>query len=540
MLAVPFSSLGRLSAFRLALTIGLIGLGATLFASSIRFRAMWRDDPATTMVIGWDQVSGEEPVFYYDLKPHGKRAEAYAFSRLPDRIVRFRGMNNHFVRLTGLQPDTEYHFIVVDSEGSTRRMSFRTTPSHPGAPLSIAAGGDSRNHRTARRLANLLVAKLRPHFVMFGGDFTGGDTAGEWQLWMDDWQETIALDGRLTPIVATRGNHEYSNETLHKLFDLPSEKGYYALSFGGNLLRVYTLNSMTAPGGRQRDWLEKDLHQHLNAIWRIAQYHHSMRPHTIGKKEKTDLVEEWAWLFFRYGLRLVVESDSHVVKTTWPIRPSNGPDSEEGFVQDNELGTVYVGEGCWGAPLRASNDEKSWTRGSGSFNQFKWILVRAEGIEVRTLATDGAEQVIRNNDKNRLIPPMGLLMWDPGNGAVVRIPRTKTKYPLSPVRAPQEIGPSVARFTATSRGEGVELQWSAKQLPAGTVFELHRSLDGGKSFEVIGTQPSSIDQQSSYRLIDPIRPSSSSGVQYRLQYTDPAGSPVWIHSGLTNDPGSNR
>jgi len=357
---------------------------------------------------------------------------------------------------------------------------------------------------------------------------------------MDDWQETIGLDGRLTPLVASRGNHEYSNETLQKLFDLPSERGYYGLSFGGDLLRVYTLNSMIPPGGRQREWLENDLNQHLNAIWRMAQYHHSMRPHTLSKKEKTDLVAEWARLFFRFGVRLVVESDSHVVKTTWPIRPSDGPESEEGFVQDNALGTVYVGEGCWGAPLRASNDEKSWTRASGSFNQFKWILVGPQSIEVRTVATDGAEQVIRNNDKNRLKPPLGLLLWDPGNGSVVRIPRQFQKYPLPPVRAPQQIGPAVARFTATPRDGAIELQWSARQLPAGTVFELERSLDGGKSFELIGTQASSIDQQSSYRLIDPIRPSTRTGVQYRLQYTDAEGSPVWIHSNLPASPGSNR
>jgi len=181
MLPISFSRRGEAFSLRLALFVGLAFLTNDLCATSVRFRAMWRDDPATTMVIGWDQVSGEAPVLYYDQKPHGKRAEAYAYSRRPDRVVRFRGMNNHFVRLTGLQPDTEYHFIVVDSEGSTRRMSIRTTPAHGGERLSIVAGGDSRNHRHARRMANLLVAKLRPHFVMFGGDFTGGDTAYEWQ-----------------------------------------------------------------------------------------------------------------------------------------------------------------------------------------------------------------------------------------------------------------------------------------------------------------------------------------------------------------------
>ena len=63
-----------------------------------------------------------------------------------------------------------------------------------------------------------------------------------------------------------------------------------------------------------------------------------------------------------------MESDAHLVKSTWPIRPSTDADNEEGFIRDDKNGTVYVGEGCWGAPLRGADDNKSWTRDSDSFN----------------------------------------------------------------------------------------------------------------------------------------------------------------------------
>ena len=189
------------------------------FSSSIlakieRLRCMWRDDPATTMVIGWDQTAGLNPILYYTAKNKGSNLEAYASAKRPDRIVAYRGMNNHFVRLSDLQPNTTYYFYIKDSDGFSKIYSFQTASASPYCRLSIIAGGDSRNHRSARISANKLVGKLRPHFVLFGGDMTASDTAGEWIEWFDDWQYTISDDRRITPIVVARGNHEYSNKTL--------------------------------------------------------------------------------------------------------------------------------------------------------------------------------------------------------------------------------------------------------------------------------------------------------------------------------------
>ncbi|MDV7398870.1 hypothetical protein RZS08_46110, partial [Arthrospira platensis SPKY1] len=100
-------------------------------------------------------------------------------------------------------------------------------------------------------------------------------------------------------------------------------------------------------------------------------------------------------------------------KATYPIRPSQEPGSEEGFIRDDREGTVYVGEGCWGAPLREANDEKSWTLASGSFNSFQWVMVSREKIEVRTIRTDGSRQVAEVNHGNIFEPPIGLVIWNP-------------------------------------------------------------------------------------------------------------------------------
>lgn len=392
-------------------------------AKTDKYRCMWRENPATSMVIGWNQITGSNPVLYYDEVARGSDHLMYDKRQVPAHAVNAKGMRNHFVRLKNLKPNTTYYFIIRDSDGVSRQMSFKTAPSNASERLSIIAGGDSRNHRDARRRANALVGKLRPHFVLFAGDMTGGDTGKEWQQWFNDWQLTIAPDGRITPIIVARGNHEASNQTLVNLFDVPYKSVYYSLNFGNDLLRIYTLNSMISSGGEQMRWLQEQLANNPRTTWKFAQYHHSIRPHTAKKPEKLELQKNWATLFYKHQINLVVESDAHVVKTTYPIRPSNESGSDEGFIRDDERGTVYIGEGCWGAPLRESDDTKNWTRSSGSFNQFKWIFVGQEKIEVRTIKTDFADQAESVPKHDIFQVPRGLRVWDPLEGEVITINR---------------------------------------------------------------------------------------------------------------------
>ena len=394
-------------------------------AATNRYRIMWRDNPATTMVIGWNQVSGSNPVVYYGPTDQGTNWSAYPNSKTVDKTISYKGMNNQFARLSGLQPNQAYYFVIRDSEGTSQRFWFKTTPSDPSVRLSIIAGGDSRNNRSPRQNANKLVRKLRPHAVLFGGDMTNQGTDAEWIEWFDDWQLTNGTDGRLIPIIAARGNHESSNTILVNLFDVPSTNVYYALTMGGSLVRLYTLNTEMSIAGNQTSWLSGDLASNADVKWKIAQYHKPMRPHVSSKAEGTSQYTYWAPLFYQHKMSLVVECDAHTAKTTWPIRPYTGSGSSEGFIRDDDDGTVYVGEGCWGAPLRSNDDNKSWTRNSGMFNQFNWIFIDQQKMEVRKIRVDNADNVGTVNDSNIFAPPANLDIWSPSNGAVV------TLYPAS-------------------------------------------------------------------------------------------------------------
>ena len=492
------------TAIKSLLFLFLLGTPFLSEAKVDKLRCMWRTDPATSMVIGWNQISGNSPEVCFGEIDGGSDTNFYPTCAQPSRSIQFKGMNNYFVHLENLTPDTEYFFVIVDSEGTSRRYSFKTVPDSPEIPLSIVAGGDSRNYRNARQRANQMVSKLRPDFVMFGGDMTGGDSDREWREWMDDWQLTITEDGHMTPIIATRGNHEYSNQTIAELFDVSSRSIYYKLTFGGNLLEVYTLNSLIASGGDQKLWLKENLENSGDITWKMAQYHFAIRPHTARKSERNDQRSNWAKYFHEFNMNLVVESDAHCVKTTWPISPSTEPGSEEGFIRDDEGGTVYVGEGCWGAPLRKSNDDKNWTRNSGSFNQFKWIFVDGNHIEVRTVKTDNAASVASVAPFDRFSEPAGIDLWNPSNGPVLSIYNSSNSnitqsnssflIPRTPVSIKNPIAEQVE--------EGVRLSWDViNNSSISNSFLVQRSQEKGQ-FETLAKVEGTKSELANFSILD--------------------------------------
>lgn len=408
----------------------LLLASTSLSAATDKYRLVVSSDPATTITIGWNQVSGKDARVYYGTADRGRNYGAYQQSASAGESNESRGMRNRFVRLAKLKANTNYFFVIADETSTSRRFWFRTAPKDDSR-LSFIAGGDSRNNRGPRRNANSLVPKLKPHAVFFGGDMIDRDAEVEWREWFDDWQVTIANDGRMFPLVPARGNHELGG-AIEELFGIPATE-YYALTWGKNLIRTYTLNTEVSVAGLQVEWLRDDLLENTNTRWKLAQYHRPMRPHVTEKPENNFIYESWAQLFFDHDVRLVIDCDSHAAKTTWPIQPSREPDNDEGFVRNDVYGTVYTGEGCWGAPLRDADDTKSWTRSSGAFNQFNLIFVGTNAIEVRMIATDNAAMVAEAGNNKPFKLPRNLDVFKTPDGELVKIlPLPGTELPEEP------------------------------------------------------------------------------------------------------------
>jgi len=368
----------------------LISAEDILASGSDKYRIIWNKGPATNVTIGWDQVEGEDPIVYYGEVDFDDEWEKYPYSQKPTRILNNSyAMNTHFAEISNLKPDQAYYFVIQDSKGSGERYWFKTAPNKP-QNFTFITGGDTKSWGKtlkAGQASNRLVSKLRPLFVLFNGDFnTGNGTyAVRWHKWLNDWFNlTTTEDGRMIPIIPVHGNHEDGDKSvLNKIFNAPyqgcdSTNVYYSLTFGNNFFHVIGLNTQIDEGGTQHDWLEQDLRKHKNVTFKIAGYHKPFHPHTLKKSENIYQYKQWTNLFYKYGLDIAVEADAHIHKITYPLRPSNGDDSFEGFVRDDEKGTIFLGEGSWGAAPRDNNDLKPWTLTSGSYNQFKLIHVFAK------------------------------------------------------------------------------------------------------------------------------------------------------------------
>lgn len=493
------------------------------YARTGRYRCIIRDEPATTMTIGWEQVTGTNPLVYYGTVDHGQNYDNYTYQAFPKRTVHAKGMHNHFARLTKLRPNTIYYFVIKDSDGVSRRFSFKTLPDEHQSRLSIIGGGDSRNHKIARQNANKMVARCRPHFVLFAGDMTGGDSSREWQEWLDDWQLTIGQDGRMTGVITARGNHEKSDASIVDMFDVPHPTVYYGLTFARGLMRIYTLNSMQSSNSEQLAWLERDLKANQQVAWRMAQYHHPMRPHTRRKHEQEYMRINWGKLFFNYAVQLALECDSHMSKITWPIRATNNktePGYDEGFVQDPN-GTVFVGEGGWGAPVRDADDSKRWTRAIGSFNQVKWFFVDLNKIEVRTIKTENANQVGFLADSDRFYMPANIDLWkvDGANFITIYNKNTTAFVPKKP-QILMEIASSSAQFL----NDEVHLKWKSIYEIARVKFKIQVSTNKvfWKTVDIVTGQGPSASKQQIYNYVDRT-PKRGGKYYYRIAAIDRSG-----------------
>jgi hypothetical protein len=411
------------------------------------------------MVVSW---GGDNGTVYYGTVDEGTNYANYTNNHAPDRTGNAHGHNRYFARLTGLTPNTMYYFVIHDATGTTSsRFKFKTLSDDPTDPVSFINGGDTRDGfkifgvytedcptgdcLEMRRAGNDLVALIRPDFVAFNGDYVQNqitsDTQQEWDTWLDDWQRTISTDGRMYPIMHSRGNHEDASDT-YELFDIPQEE-YYSLDFHGGLMRYYSLNTEldACSGTNQLNWLTNDLQMHSTGgasdpIWKVVQYHSPT--YAMGKDGnlETDQMACWVNLFEQYDVRLVSESDSHSTKWTWPCKANAAGDD---FEQDNE-GIVYIGEGQWGAPHRelfyTGSNQKPYVRDQEAFDNFFFIRVSQDSITIQSVKFQNLGNVTPSTSDNLGHGlPSGVTLWTPSNGDMIVITNTTSNVPENMVKA---------------------------------------------------------------------------------------------------------
>ncbi|MCG8668036.1 MAG: DNRLRE domain-containing protein [Pseudomonadales bacterium] len=390
-------------------------------------RLIWDHDPAHSAVIGFSpNGTSTNPYVRYGLDTN--ESNWTDISPTADHTFQL-ALKSYFVRLTGLPENSPVYYRVCDQDGCGQRFWFQTAPTD-NSPFVVVAGGDTRTGWGNRRQGNILISKIRPLFIMHGGDYTNLNTFADMGTFLGDWELTFTeetIDGqnykRIYPLVPTHGNHEDGDyKTLCKVFGVDFNQDgecnnydtYGAFDISP-LLRVYTLNSQYQNSGwsshaaAMNSWLADDIESEGAAVsWRFAQYHKPMFPHYSGKSDNTELYNWWSEVFYNHGMNLVVESDTHINKLTHAVKPS-----ADGYEAVTDGGTVFVGEGSWGAPSRSANQPKDWTIDLASIQQFKVIQVSQDELVLGTAQFDGEVVGLTREQRSAdtSVLPEGINWW---------------------------------------------------------------------------------------------------------------------------------
>jgi phosphodiesterase/alkaline phosphatase D-like protein len=276
-----------------------------------QLRVVWTEDPADHALISWTTTeAGDEHVAYFDTTPRDGAVAEYAASVAASENGAYddAGPYYHHARLTDLQPDTEYHFVVETDGNASRELWFRTAPEED-VSFKLLYGGDSRSGREDRQRMNRLIARTHgddPEILalVHGGDYINwANTWWQWSNWLDDHEITFGEDGRVLPIVPAKGNHEGRGTTYNRVFGNPggsAETNWFYTRFGG--LALINLDTEDSFAGDQRQWLEEQLQEGREAKWLVVNYH---RPAFPAVKTPSGAREHWVPLFEEYGVDLV-------------------------------------------------------------------------------------------------------------------------------------------------------------------------------------------------------------------------------------------
>ncbi len=318
----------------------LLILSLELFAVE-HIRVIFTEDPSSKATILWTQrnITKTSPI---EIISDGQK------SSLTPKIMGKMREDTLYIHSSKVENLKENSKVTILDRSNGKTFYFKTAPK--SGPFKLIFGGDSRSDRRKRRVMNRLIREKMVSedilALVHGGDFVAsGEQMGDWHDWLDDNKIVKAKDGRILPIIPTRGNHERNSRTFSKIFGFPANHRHYYLTKIGPLA-LFTLNTEISMAGSQREWLLKTL-RNTDSKFLVGNYH---RPAYPAVKFPSNALKYWVPIFDRYNFDLVFESDGHAFKRTVPIKHNKKhPD-----------GTIYVGEGGLGVKQRIPMRQFMW------------------------------------------------------------------------------------------------------------------------------------------------------------------------------------
>lgn len=253
----------------------------------------------------------------------------------------------HRVRMTGLEPGTEYAYRVVAGSDEAA-ATFKTAPGKI-QPVTFVAVGDSRRWSEDWAKTNMAAhtQQWKPDFYVNNGDLVV--RGHEYNLWPEHFKRFEDLN-KSVMMVTARGNHEGSmyndtdNDWFAKYHELPDE-GEPQLSFTwGNIHMVLlSYEDVGSPAKAQAtaDWLDKDLANMDKNLWPIVVQHFPIYCAGYGgpedsRKENGETLGAVARVMEKHNVRLNMAGHTHIYERSYPIREDK---------RDDKAGVLYIVNG---------------------------------------------------------------------------------------------------------------------------------------------------------------------------------------------------
>ncbi len=378
-----------------------------------QWRVVWTDDASRKATISWTTAEpGEKHVVYYGTKSGGREGKPalsqecqsngiYTITQpnppkpkegeTPEQALKRNPPKKiapayyHHARIKELKPNTRYYFVLESDGERSREFYFRTAPAE-GTDFTLIHGGDSRSGHANRCRMNLRIAeqaKSDSKVLAFahGGDYiVSGVRWEQWRLWLSQHELTTLEDGRVLPIIPTKGNHD-GGKIYFEVFDLEEKTKRWHTTMLGKDVALVTLDTNSPGGGPQAEWLEAELKRLRPAVrWLIVQYHRPMYPAVKGPATHAPI---FCPLFDKYNVDIALESDGHCMKRTVPIRDG----------KKDPTGIVYVGEGGLGVGQRKTNPDRWYLKDGGKAGSAHHVIrldFNPDDMRVRFILMDGS------------------------------------------------------------------------------------------------------------------------------------------------------
>lgn len=280
----------------------------------------------------------------------------------------------HSLTLTGLLPDTIYHYRVLFEERQTPDYTFRTAVPFD-TTFRFTVCGDTRTQADSHLAVINRIIALGPYFNLHTGDLIAdGFSESDWAVYFATICSSATCAQKI-PIYYAIGNHEEESPLYYNYFYLPhnnpdSTEAYYSFDYGNSHFISLNTQIPYGPSSDQYQWLKSDLKSAYYKTF-IFVFMHDHPYCAGGHNSNIGLRDALSFLFEAYKVDMVLSGHSYFYQRNGPIN-----------------GVTYIITAGGGAPLHTPA-ESSWTQYSEKRHHCVHFIVWSDSLKLKMVRTDG-------------------------------------------------------------------------------------------------------------------------------------------------------